>query len=126
MESLIDGTLYLYLGFQQVVEHVFGDLTGQTVVDDVGCIVEDITEHAVVQLLLVVGNVGFLESGNITVVELQRTAHILTDGCGRELAETCLQNLNDMLVLLDRLRRPALSLLACLQGVLRDVLSAFY
>ena len=70
MEGLVDGTLNLYLALQQMVQHIGGDMAGQLVVDDVGSLVEDGAEDAVVELLFVVGDIGLQQSCYIMVVEL--------------------------------------------------------
>ena len=123
VESLIDGSFNFYLRFQQMFEYFTGDLLWQTLVDDVGSMVEDVAEDTVVQFLLVIRLVGFLDICHIAVVELQGTAHVAVDGTGRKGSR---QQRHDVRRLSDIVRCPAFNSLARLQCALSDGLSALY
>ena len=82
VKSIINGTLDGGFVLQQLLEHLFGDILWQLVIESVCGVVENVAEDAVVEFLLIVGLVGLLDIGNVAIVELQRTTHVAVDGRG--------------------------------------------
>ena len=93
-----------------MVEQRFVNLAWQLAIDDFCGFVEDVAEDAVVEFLLVVGNVGLLDIGHVAIIELQGTAHVFGDGRRREhrvlRGELRLDDLHDVWRLLDGCRLP--------------------
>ena len=128
MKCLVDSAFDFHLRLQQMVEQFAVNLSGQPVVDDVGSLVEDITEDAIVQLLFVVGQVGLPEISDIAIIELQGTTHILVDSRGGEQHPRLLiavgKHLHHPVALLDGLWLPAGGSLTGQERVLCDGLTA--
>ena len=87
LDGLVDNLLDLYLALQHVVDGEAGDVVAreadELAVDGLGGFVEDVTEDAVVDEV-VVGVVGLQQVTHIFIEEAQLTAHIGADGGGTD------------------------------------------